>query len=260
MNYTEKFDSLQDFLQAIKTRKTSKNLEGAYLSSLNDSEEKYKETTTHNLAEANDLLMYGDNVNASKLLQEKAKIEKAYQLKQSTCRDYAGFIPCVPAYLSGQPRNMINIRKKAEQAPKVLDVNITIGVSVSYSTKEIINAGAKVLTAINQLEINQYRTNIYIYKINSHRKDLYTLRIKLKSSGEPLNVLKIAYPLVNPSMQRRHCFRWFETIPNINKTFTRHYGYTEKANNSISITEIIDNSTSVDDIVKQILRLNNIKK
>jgi hypothetical protein len=49
----------------------------------------------------------------------------------------------------------------------------------------------------------------------------------LKDYNQPLNLLKMCYPLVHPSMQRRTSFRWLETLPNLNDAeFVNGYGAT----------------------------------
>jgi hypothetical protein len=48
--------------------------------------------------------------------------------------------------------------------------------------------------------------------------------VRIKSATEKLNVSKIAFPLVHPSMLRRLFFRYIEVYPNVTKSFVFGYG------------------------------------
>ena len=46
----------------------------------------------------------------------------------------------------------------------------------------------------------------------------------MKSANERLNISKLAFPLVHPSMFRRLYFRFIEVYPTIPRSFTYGYG------------------------------------
>lgn len=253
----ETFNSPHDFLRAVLGRKDNSGFAAVYGEKMPSKREGTSFSGTDNFEEASNLLLNGDKESAAKLLQEKAKIEKAYQMKRQTCRDYVGFLPCVPAYLSGQPRNMINIRKAPKQAPKILNISVNVAPDVSQEKRDIINAGAKILTAVSQLEANDYRCNIDIVLSQYVTGQKIVLKISLKKAGEPLNTLKLAYFLVNPSFTRRHLLRYIETVPAVlNEKFTRNYGYINVNKGILSICKMIKEETSLQDVISKILEAN----
>lgn len=207
--------------------------------------------------DADRLMMTGDAGNARLLSDEKCRIERAQASVRTTCRDYVGFLPAVPAYLAGQPRNMINIRKSNRVAKKILAVTVNQVVGVNVAADDIIKAGAKILTAINALEMNDYRVNLNVCVASRTKEQTVAMTVSAKKAGEPLNLLKIAYPLVNPDFLRRHFFRYLETIPGqMSVRFRDGYGIPAINYGDISVYRIIKDGTSVQDIIDMILRTN----
>jgi hypothetical protein len=50
--------------------------------------------------------------------------------------------------------------------------------------------------------------------------------VKIKTDRQPMNPLKLAYPLIHASFLRRQGFKWLETNPNItNKGYLWGYGH-----------------------------------
>ena len=47
--------------------------------------------------------------------------------------------------------------------------------------------------------------------------------LKIKDSGQYIDLLKTAYPLINPSFLRRHDFRFLEITPGV--PYNSNYGY-----------------------------------
>ena len=90
----------------------------------------------------------------------------------------------------------------------------------------------KTLQIINKLESQGYRCNLNVFWCISEKSLRYSLnckiiavKIKVKSSSEKLNISKLAFPLVHPSMLRRLLFRFIEVYPNVTKGFFGCYGY-----------------------------------
>ena len=49
-------------------------------------------------------------------------------------------------------------------------------------------------------------------------------KIKLKSANESLNISKLTFPLIHPSMLRRLALRFIEVNPHTTRRFIRGYG------------------------------------
>ena len=104
--------------------------------------------------------------------------------------------------------------KKITTKTKVINIIYNISVPGSLEASSIVNAGAKMVSIIRYLEKNGIRVNLYTIwaiwdKKSDHRCAFF---VKIKDAGAPLNLLNIAYPIINPSMLRRHGFKWLETM------------------------------------------------
>ena len=52
----------------------------------------------------------------------------------------------------------------------------------------------------------------------------YCIKVRIKSANERLNINKLSFPLVHPSMLRRLFFRFVEVHPGVPRSFVRGYG------------------------------------
>lgn len=171
---------------------------------------------THSLKEASKLCKYGDKELASYILQQSLKfdnVDTLNKIKRSTINDVVGFMPNVPNYVIGIPTNMIRDNRNIINS-KVINIFISISAAWHISKEDIKERCAKYVAAINILEEQGYRCNVYTGAVGTNRDRIYNLLvIKIKSDREPLNLTKMAFPLAHPSMLRRLKFRWMETIP-----------------------------------------------
>ena len=212
-----KFNSVEEFSNWLQvTPQTAKGKEFNNSNEISDYWTKF--TGTESFDEAQNLLKYGDKVNADKITATIRKIKaqgKGNETRNSLYNSPCGFMPIVPKVLAGEPNNMLAIKKQAYRSTKVINIIYSMSCSGSVPAVEILNNSAKLVEVICQLEKNGYRVNLYAGDNARFKKqDTHTaFIIKLKDSGKYLDPLKIAYPLVNPSFLRRHAFRWLETFP-----------------------------------------------
>ena len=216
--YFEKFETLADFSHAINTRPTDSFYKDPS-SMCND----FEFTGTHSWDEAEKLLLEGDKETADKIAHA-SKIKPATAAKTAITRGPVGFVPNVPAYLAGNPNNMLGVRTQSYKSTKVVNLVVDRGIRCGVQASEILEFGAKVLGIVKSLEQSGYRCNLYVSKINEYKKtaNVGVLLVKIKDSGKPLNLTKVAYPLCHPSFPRRHGFRWVETTK---RTKDLVYGY-----------------------------------
>ena len=215
-DYSEVFNSLSAFNNALNDRPINPVFINKQ-SSQRDSEYGREFTTTKNYEEASELMLHGDSKNLKKLvsidnvdLQKLHGTKKVNHQEKSVC----GGFPLVPVYLTGVPKNML-ASKKISIKTKVINIIYNISVPGSLIASSIVKAGANMVSIIRYLEKNGIRVNLYTIwatwdKKSGHRCAFY---VKIKDAGAPLNLLNIAYPIINPSMLRRHGFKWLETIP-----------------------------------------------
>lgn len=183
-------------------------------------------TGTKTFEEAEGLLINGDIENAKKL---GAAIPVNAPKGQSTLQRIrtapTGFAPCVPNFLNGLPNNMLSIATHTAKAVKVLKIYAAINYWYGLEKEAIIKAGAALANAIYSLEKAGCRCELYaggVYTLSkpySAQKGSYF--VKIKGAGEPLDILKVAFPLVNPSFLRRITFAVIEKTAT---KFSSNYG------------------------------------
>lgn len=191
-----------------------------------------------------ELLKYGDENLYSKIKEEKSKIDIDKILGNATKRQnyenrVYGCVPNVPAFLKGDPINMIHMEMN-RPSHKIINIFLNIRVGGFTSAEHIIKMGAKYLSVIDLLEKKGYRCNLYSGTANEDdftdgNKWCYML-VRVKTDREPLNLKKICFTLANPSMQRRVKFRWME-VNDFDANFTSGYGGADEREHTKKILE-----------------------
>ena len=210
------FNSLQEMSDWIE--RTPQTEQGELRNKSAEESTKYRKFSgTENYTEADNLLKFGDDENAKKIQAAHANVKatpgtsERNRLYNSPC----GFLPIVPRVLAGVPENMINIRKEEYRSTKVINVIYNTAVDYRVSAKEIIKTSASVASAINTLEKNGYRVNLYAANYDTMSDKPVSIMVKIKDAGQYFDGLRVAYPLVNPSFLRRHIFAVLERMPEI---------------------------------------------
>lgn len=137
-----------------------------------------------------------------------------------------GYQPIIPLYLNGCPNNMMNMKMDVKKQ-KVITIVKSVGYRGNVSTKQIEEESIKTLLLVSMLERKGYRVNLYTLNgYHANGKNHYC-KVKIKGASERLNISKIAFPLVHPSMLRRLNFRFREIVA---KTEIGASLYTKKDN------------------------------
>ena len=143
---------------------------------------------------------------------------------QKVMFDVVGFQASVPRYLQGIPTNMVN-KKLVPIKQKVITLNKDISYNAMTSTQDIIDASIQTLQLIKKIEAQGIRVNLNLIFGSEAGKNTEVVKIRLKSANERLNISKLAFPLVHPSMLRRLIFRYIEVAPTVTKGFRWGYGH-----------------------------------
>ena len=131
------------------------------------------------------------------------------------------------------PKSMIANKRVIYKDSKVLSLVYNCSIDCTISAEEINKVSAELVNAVLGLEKKGYRINLYVGIITGYTKtirrkesgELCAMFVKIKDSGQYMDVKKMAYPLVNPSMLRRHYFRFVETAPGLTDySWPRGYG------------------------------------
>lgn len=223
MVYFEKFESLDEFSRALKSRKTYSKYEASHKNG------NAKWYGTESYEEADNLMKFGDKDKANIFNAEMRKIKISvggYTRQSEIYRSRQGFVPDIPSYLAGHPNNMFNVRTNIKKNSKVLTICYNVGCSYAVTTETIIKNATLVARLISTLEKQGYRVNLYVSccaKNENKNIEICAVSVKVKDSGKPLDTLRLAYPLINPSFFRRHIFAYLERQ---NKWhLPKNYGY-----------------------------------
>lgn len=233
-NETEviEYDSLHEFYKYLINTPFNKTFCWAKHASVESS---YEFTKTKDFNEAVKLFKSGWSDMATKLVQKLKVIESKTEptMKPKNVLGVAGYQAIVPLYLQGVPSNMVT-KKMTPVKQKVITLNKSIDYKGSVNADQIIEESIKAMQIVKKLEAQGYRCNLNIvlgvtagYGLGAKQ---FVIKVKIKSANEKLNVSKLAFPLVHPSMLRRLFFRFIEVYPNVTDSFA--YGYGRPATSS----------------------------
>lgn len=222
--YLREFKGLDEFYSYITTNPLNETfqLKRKTLASVDGSEHF---TGTKSYDEAVELFKNGQPDMAEKI-NTKLKVIKNQVVNDTVKKvmfDVVGFQASVPRYLQGIPTNMVN-KKVVPVKQKVITLNKDISYNCGIKAEEIINASIQTLQLIKLIEAQGIRVNLNIIWGCKGSSTNEVVKIRLKSANERLNISKLAFPLVNPSMLRRLCFRYLETAPTVTSDYTWGYG------------------------------------
>lgn len=205
----QNFKSITEFYNYITTQPKNE----VFASSGKGSSEtgRYSFTGTNSFSEASNLLLNGWD-SMAKELETKLKAATKTVVNKQTRRsayDVVGGNCSVPRYLQGVPTNMIN-QKVTTRKQKVVTLNKSICYAAFVSREEIIEESIKALKIVREIEAAGTRVNLNLVWSTSSGNEVTQMTLRLKSADERLNISKLAFPLVHPSMLRRICFKWLE--------------------------------------------------
>ena len=198
----------------------------------------YNFSGTHSFKEALELCKYGDEDLRKFIYEQNLKfdnVDSLNKVRRSTVNDVVGFMPNIPNYILGIPTNMIRDNRTMINS-KVLNIFINISAAWYIDKEDIKLNAAKYVYAINQLEEEGYRCNVYTGAAGERRDKRNLLVVKIKSDKEPMNLAKMSFPLCHPSMLRRLKFKWMETIP-----IDFGSGYGQSITSDVEISTLLKN-------------------
>ena len=220
------YDSLEEFYKYICETPFNEPFRWSSHSSVEGSK---NWTKTENFEEAVRLFKEGWSDMATKLVQKLKVIEKETQptMKSKPTLNVAGYQAIVPLYLNGVPNNMVT-KKMTPVKQKVITLTKSIDYAGNVTADQIIDESIKAMQIVKKLEAQGYRCNLNIALGSKTSNKSFAIKVRIKSANEKLNISKLAFPLVHPSMLRRLFFRWIEVYPEVTKEFIGGYGKPSK--------------------------------
>lgn len=132
---------------------------------------------------------------------------------RSITRRPMGFMPCVPAYLCGDPNNMFAL-DRVKKPVKVFKIFLNASSGGEASLKDIQRAGEVIIRAIAGIEKKGDRVELTMGWMESHRSnELNAMGVLVKRPTQPMNLTRIAWGALNPSFLRGICLGWAEAHP-----------------------------------------------
>jgi hypothetical protein len=230
---SENFKSLNHLLNTMEERPLNKAFQNVDIdriaSQRDESKKDHSFSGTNTYEETMNIIKKGYVEPLEKMKKALLKMSQADKYQRPRLKnDYVGFIPHVPNTLMNLPQTMINKEKQAYRS-KTIHIIYSFCVLGNVTTDEIIKAGINIIGLINSLEKQGYRIKLDTIFTSVSNNNTYTasMLVNLKEYGQTLNLLKLAFPLVHPSMLRRIAFKWLETTPDNNeKSYVNGYGKT----------------------------------
>lgn len=228
------FDSIHSFQQYLKTMPTNKVFAGKQCNSHQEGESHFRGTSSYQEAEA---LLLGGWKDMSEELNQNLSVacSNIQPVKQyANVLSVAGYQPVVPLYLSGIPNNMLD-RRMVQKKQKVIELTKSLCYTHCIETNTIVKNSVKALSIVKKLEAQGYRIKLNIafglsedyYNDNNAGHEMYC-KVCIKQPNERLNVSKLAFPMVHPSMLRRIMLRYIEVNPDTMPAIVSVYGFPVK--------------------------------
>lgn len=221
-SYIREFDSLNEFESYITNTPLNETFRWHKLDSVSGN---YKFTQTNNYEEATKLFKDGWTSMAQDITKKLKVIQNQVvdAHVQKVLYDVVGFQASVPRYLQGIPTSMVN-KKLVPVKQRVITLDKDISYNNGITTAQIIEASVQTLQLIKKIEAQGIRVNLNLVWGITAGDTKEVVKIRLKSANERLNISKLTFPLVHPSMLRRLCFRYLEVAPTITNSYTWGYG------------------------------------
>ena len=176
------------------------------------------------LAEASELLKFGDRENAAALVAGvRLPSVRVASVRPRLVRSVAGSSVNVAAALAGRPKSMYKIARPSVPA-KVLTLAYDMSAAGVVPAAELRAGSLKVANVILSLEKAGYRVNLYAAVTSLAGSQCCGMFVRVKSAEQYLDIARLAYCLVHPSFLRRHFFRFAETLPGLGSSFVNSYG------------------------------------
>ena len=226
------FNSIQDFIEYLKNDVTDN-----FKYILKSENADYKFTQTRSYEEALTLLKSGWTQMTDRLkIKLKSQTKMVPTMISKNIVSVQGYQPVVPNYLMGLPNNMI-LKKMVPVKQKVVTLNKCIAYSCKVSADSIVSESVKALRLIQKLEASGYRINLNVLLfVRAKTREGFCVKIRIKNSGEKLNISKLSFPLIHPSFLRRLILRFIEVYPTIPVSMSFGYGLPLS---SVEITKIL---------------------
>lgn len=200
---TDTFDSWSDFVEAARTRESQ--WEPTICSARRVSSGQWDGAETFEEA-----IDYAENgwPKGREKMAEGLRCASTISVYQSQQMDVAGAYPIIPIALAGDPCSMMDLGAQTIASRPIVRLRVDMAAPYTISGDAIINNGVAILSMVDAMEVAGYSVEISLTcsargkgKPTDHVD--YTWSTVFKRAGEPMDVDRCAFALVNPAVMRR---------------------------------------------------------
>lgn len=140
-----------------------------------------------------------------------ASVSGSRAMKPKLRRDIAGFMPCVPAVLAGEPDSMYSIKlNEAENRGRIIRIVYNVCVSAGIDAETMTLRGALALALIDLLEGCGFRCEVILAIGDSFGGFRNQIFVPLKNSDQNPEMDSLAFWIAHPAGLRRIIFAILE--------------------------------------------------
>ena len=223
MDYFKKFESVNALVTYLDNAEVQPNFKWRQASTSTYDPSHYG---YNSYEEARNMLLVGDK-ELQKKLRGTSKLDinvpENTGIRKRMVTRVSGFAPHVPNFLAGVPNNMLWVEEKKISEP-VITIIYNIGCLGGSSGSTVTMVSARIMSAIMSVERKGYRVNLYAASAQDEDDEHCGFIVKIKDSGQHIDTLKMALPMISPAMNRRFGFRFRETMPGLSSSWVGGYG------------------------------------
>lgn len=190
--------------------------------------------------------------------------EKVVRFQQTYA--VSGYSVDVGAYLANDPECFISrVFEERNYPGKIITIVCSVSFSAAISPETVIQRGAMICALIDAIEYAGHRAEVICndastvsdgsdYRLgNRKERGWFEVDVTVKKSGQPLEMIELAFCLAHPAMLRRIMFSVAEIAGWAD--FTSKYGYPAEATNKgdIYIPEIFSGVVSDEKAIEWVL-------
>lgn len=137
---------------------------------------------------------------------------------------YYGYAPNIPAAIIGLPKSMYRIHK-TPQKTKTIGILWNSCQNCGVNADTLRRSGEAVLQLVYALERKGYRVQLDAIPFSGEDPGRnFVCIINLKQYSQPMDILKMTFPVTSPAMFRRFGFKWAEGLPGVTGGKVGGYG------------------------------------
>jgi hypothetical protein len=178
-------------------------------------------------AAAIDLARFGWPAGREAIMQAMAIIFPEREATPERFYDVAGAYPDVPRAVAGDPVAMVNLRPSTRAARPVVRIDYGRSTLSNVPPEAITNRGAALLGIVDALESRGYSVELRLVFKTQDDGWAYHSAVVLKQAGEPLDIDRAAFALINPAVLRRLSFAMREQHKPLETAFGSSMGVSD---------------------------------